>query len=129
MATTVRGRPRTLDKYVLDTEACDHQLGCAILQLHVHKSKHPVVNWSTILNKTERNYSRTEKECLSVVWAILLFRRSLGEQWVTAGTDHPSLGWILNLTEATGRLGRWRMRHAEYDFEIEHRMGAKHRPA
>jgi len=41
-------------------------------------------------------------------------------------TDHERLSWIYLLTAATGRLLRWRLRLAEFDFEVKYKKRANH---
>ena len=70
--------PREGHPYVLDTDASQGQIGCALLQLDADEDVlHPVGYWSRTLNDAERNYSTTERECLAVVWAVLLLRAYL----------------------------------------------------
>ena len=61
--------PRLGRRYVLDTDASDHQVGCVLLQEQEDEPRKPIGFWSRSLTKHERNYSTTEKECLAIVWA------------------------------------------------------------
>ena len=45
---------------------------------------------------------------------------------VTVVTDHSSLGWLMNVKDATGRLARWSLLLQQYDFDIVHRRGKEH---
>jgi hypothetical protein len=38
--------------------------------------------------------------------------------------DHQALRWVMNLSDAQGRLARWRLRLAEFDFQVEYRPGS-----
>ncbi|CAN8067637.1 unnamed protein product [Agarophyton chilense] len=104
--------------YVLDTDACDIQVGCVLLQKQPDGDLLPIGDWSRSLNKAERSYSTTERECLAVVWAILHLRPYLEGARFTLRTNHHALRWILNLADASGRLARWRLRLMEYDFDM-----------
>ena len=66
----------------------------------------------------EKNYLPTERECQAVVWAITSLRPYIEGTSFTVRTDHDSLRWLMNLTESSGRLTRWRLRLAEFDFAI-----------
>ena len=44
----------------------------------------------------------------------------------TIRTDHDALRWLMTSTESSGRLTRWRLRLAEFDFTIEYRSGRVH---
>ena len=121
--------PRADGRYILDTDASAEQIGCCLLQEYADKTKHPIGFWSRSLNAAERNYSTTEKECLAIVWAILQLRPYLEGQKFLIRTDHHSLRWVLNLSDAQGRLARWRLRLLEFDFEVEYSPGKEHHGA
>jgi transposase InsO family protein len=121
--------PRKEGRYVLDTDASDHQIGSCLCQEHPDGLRHPIGYWSRSLTSAERNYSTTEKECLAIVWAILTLRPYLEGQRFLVRTDHHSLRWVLNLADAQGRLARWRLRLLEFDFEVEYAPGKEHHAA
>jgi hypothetical protein len=77
------------------------------------------------MNSAERNYSTPEKECLAVVWAILHLRPYQERTRFTGRSDQVALRWLLSLKDPSGRLARWRLRLAEFDFEIQYRPGIK----
>ena len=121
--------PRIEGAFTLDTDASDHQLGCCLLQDQPDGTKHPIGYWSRGLTSAEKNYSTTEKECLAIVWAILHLRPYLEGQKFIIRTDHHSLRWVLNLSDAQGRLARWRLRLLEFDYEVQYHPGALHHGA
>ena len=82
--------------------------------------------WSKTLNSAEQNYSATERECYSVVWAITTLRPYIEGQKFVVRTDHDALRWLLTLSDPSGRLMRWRLRLSEFDFEIKYRPGRVH---
>ncbi|CAN8070297.1 unnamed protein product [Agarophyton chilense] len=104
--------------YSIDTDASDHQVGCALFQTIPEGERKPIVYSSRTLNVHERNYSVSEKECLAVVWALSTLRPYLMGVHFTVYTDHASLRWLLNTADPSGRLMRWRLRLAEFDFEV-----------
>jgi RNase H-like domain found in reverse transcriptase len=121
--------PNNEGRFVLDTEASAEQIGCCLFQEQVSGPKLPLWYWSSSLNPAEWNYSTTEKECLAIVWAILQLRPYLEGQRFLILTDHHSLRWVLNLSDAQGRLARWRLRLLEFDFEVEYSPGKEHHGA
>lgn len=44
---------------------------------------------------------------------------------LTIQADHDAPPWILNTTDATGNLARWRLLFSEVDFEVVHRTSVK----
>lgn len=109
--------------FVLQTDASATGLGAVLTQEHEGGEK-VVAYASRIMNKAERNYSATERECLAVLWACEHFRRYLEGYRFKVVTDHSSLRWLRDLKSKTPRLSRWAMRLAEYQFPIEYRKGS-----
>jgi len=122
--------PRSGLPMTVETDACDKQVGCVLLQDQPDgQPMKPLGYWSRSLNKAERNYNTTQRECLAVVWAVLMLRPYLYGTRFTLRTDHESLRWILNLSDASGKLQRWRLRLLEFEFDVVHRPGIKHQAA
>ena len=121
--------PRAEGHYFLDTDASATQLGCCLRQTQPDGATLPLGFWSRSLNPAERNYSTTEKECLAIVWAVTHLRPYLERQRFTVVTDHQALRWVMNLSDAQGRLARWRLRLAEFDFQVEYRPGSSNHAA
>ena len=111
--------------YSLDADASDAQLDCTLLQTHDDEHRFPVWYWSRTLSSAERNYSTTEKELLAIVWAIQTLRPNLDRELSTVNTDQHSPRWLMNLVDAIGRLARWRLRLAEYEFDVAYVKGIK----
>lgn len=108
--------------FVISTDASDFGLG-AVLTQNLDDGEHVIGYSSRSLNKNERRYSTTEKECLAVLFAIEKFRPYVEGSHFTVYTDHHSLIWLSNLKDPTGRLGRWSLKLQQYDFTIVHRRG------
>ena len=53
--------PRHGYPYALDTDGCEYQVGCTLLQQQPNADKTPIGYWSRSLQAAERNYSTTEK--------------------------------------------------------------------
>ena len=122
--------PRAGQSYILDTDACQTQVGCVLLQEQEDGSAPKQIGyWSRTLSSAERNYTTTERECLAIVWSILMLRPYLDGSEFTIRTDHDSLKWLLNLSDASGRLQRWRLRLQEFTYDIQYRPGAQHKAA
>ena len=114
------GRP-----YMMDTDASAYQLGCNLLQKHKGPNDWRSVRyWSYLLSDSERNYSAMEGECFALVWAVRTLRPYVEGTKFTVRTYHDALQWLMSLTESSGRITRWRLRLAEYDFTIQYHPDA-----
>ncbi len=117
----VYGRP-----YTIHVDASKSQLGCALLQEQEERTLMPVGYWSRTLIPAELNYSTTERECVWVVWAVLHLRPYVERTRFTVRTDHDALKWALCLAKAQRRLAKWRLRLAEFHFDVVYRPGVTH---
>ena len=122
--------PRLGHQYTVETDACATQVGCVLLQDQPgEKYPKPIGYWSRTLTAAEKNYDTTQRECLAVVWAVLTLRPYLEGTRFTIRTDHLALKWLMNLSDASGRLQRWRLRLQPFEYDIVHRPGVKHQAA
>ena len=78
------------------------------------------------LDKAQRNYGITEKECLALIFSIKHFDCYLRSTKFTAVVDHIALKWLKDIKQPTGRLWRWTILLQAYDFEIEYKPGRLH---
>ena len=101
-----------------------------LLELCCHKNNdgfdQPTACFSLTLNKHERNYTVTEKECLAVLFGIQESQPYIYGTYFKVVTDHSSLKWLLNLKDPDGRLAQWSAKLQSYDFKIRHCPGSKH---
>lgn len=118
--------PHPTRRFVVDVDACADQLGCALLQEQEDGQLQPVGYYSRTLKPAEQNYCTTERECLGLVWGVLTLRHFLDGNKFTVRTDHQALRWIYNTTDPSSRLMRWRLRLAEFTFDVLYKPGASH---
>lgn len=111
--------------FVLDTDASNRAIGAVLLQMQDGEEK-VIGYFSHALGKAETNYCVTRKELLAIVEAVKHFHCYLYGRRFRLRTDHGSLRWLLNFKDIEGQLARWLQVLGTYDFEIEHRSGAKH---
>lgn len=58
--------------FILTTDASNYALGAVLSQV-IDKIEKPIAFASRTLNKTESNFSTTEKEALAIIWAVTKF--------------------------------------------------------
>ena len=114
--------PRYDSEFILYTDASSYCIGCVLSQQQDGEER-VIAYGSRALNKAECNYSTTEQECLSVVYFTQEFRHILLGRKFTIISDHRPLVWLKNITNPTGRLGRWSIKLSEFDYEISYRKG------
>ena len=92
----------------------------------------PISFASRYLNEAEKNYSTNELEMLAVVWGggSEYFRNYVLERKILIVTDHKALVSLLNGNNKKNktmfsRLRRWLDRLIPFDFQVEHKPGAK----
>ena len=78
------------------------------------------------LSDSEKNFSITEKECLSLVFGVKHFDCYLRHTSFDAVVDHAALKWLFSLKQPTGRLARWIAFLQSYKINIMYRPGHSH---
>lgn len=111
--------------FTVQTDASDYGLGAILSQVQ-DGAERVICYLSRSLNKAERKYTTTEKECLAVLFAIEKFRPYIEGTKFTVVTDHYSLKWLYKIKDPVGRIARWAVRLQQYDFDIVHRPGKNH---
>ena len=114
--------PDFTEKFILTTDASGVGIGAVLSQ--VQKGQERVVAYaSRTLNKAERNYSATERECLGIVWATDHYQYFLLGAPFTIYTDHNPLSYLRSVSQPQGRLARWILKLEQYDYEIRYKPG------
>ncbi|KAL4083643.1 hypothetical protein QTP88_028959 [Uroleucon formosanum] len=103
--------PNFEKEFVLTTDASQFAIG-SILSQGIPGQDLPIAYASRTLNKAEQAYSTTEKELLSIVWAVKHFRPYLLGREFKIFTDHQPLTWLFNVKDPGSRLMRWRLKLA-----------------
>ena len=121
--------PDFTKKFILYTDASGTGLGAVLSQKDDDNRERVIAYASRSLNKAERNYGITDKECLAVIWAIKHFEQYLGLLPFQVITDHSALKYLQTAKVPTGRRARWIMYLQQFDFEITHRPGKDNKNA
>ena len=78
---------------------------------------------SKTFNEAQENYSTTEKEMLTIVFACEKFRPYILGSHVIIHTDHAAIKYLMAKKEAKPRLIRWVLLLQEFDLEIKDKKG------
>ena len=65
-----------------------------------------VVLLIVVRDRSECNYSATEREALAVVEGMRYFQHCLCRRHFTVVTDHSALRWLMGIKDPNGRLAR-----------------------
>ena len=104
----------------LDCDASQYML----ISCLPRQSERPIAYVSRTLNKHELNYSQTDKEGASIIFALKKFSRSLLGNHFILTTDNKAIKKIFDSkTEMSPivaeRLVRWSLILAQYDYELK----------
>lgn len=109
-------------EFNVTTDASGYAVGAVLSQGKIGTDR-PIAYASRLLNGAELNYSTIEKECLALVYAVQHFRPYLYGRKFNLITDHRPLVWMNSVKDPTSRLLRWRLKLAEFDYNITYRPG------
>ena len=105
-------------------EASDYVIG-AVLGQREDKKAFVIYYASKTLDFAQANYTTTEKEFLSVVFALEKFRSYIVGSPVTIFTDHAALKYLLSKQDTKPRLTRWILLCQEFNLTIKDKKGVK----
>ncbi|XP_073273286.1 uncharacterized protein [Primulina huaijiensis] len=108
--------------FELMCDASDYAIG-AVLGQRKEGKPYAIYYASRTLNSAQINYSTTEKELLSVVFALDKFRSYLIGSTTIVYTDHSAVKYLSNKQDAKPRLIRWILLLQEFDIIIKDKKG------
>lgn len=103
---------------IIRTDASYYVLGAVLLLKGEDAEEHPIDYASKFLTIAQRNYSVSESEALSVVWALEKFHGYVKGCPVTIEADHRPLKLIFYLKSPSARLSRWALLIQEFDINV-----------
>ena len=109
--------------FLIQTDASAKGLGAVLSQLGLDGKERPVRYASRTLQPLESKWTTREQELIAVIWACETFHRYIWGQHFIIQTDHANLQWLQSVSPQKGRLARWAMRLAAYEFDLQHKPG------
>ena len=121
----VLAAPDFESSFKLAVDASDVAAGAVLLQEDDEGVEHPVCYFSKKFNKSQRNYSTIEKECLALMLALQHFEVYISSSSlpIVVYSDHNPLVFIHKMKDKNQRLLRWSIMLQEYVLEIRHIKG------
>jgi len=112
-------------QFKLAVDASDAAAGAVLLQEDKDGVDHPICYFSRKFNKSQKNYSTVEKECLALVLALQHFEVYVSSSSlpVVVFSDHNPLVFLHKLKNKNQRLLRWSLMLQEYNLDIRHIKG------
>jgi hypothetical protein len=115
--------PDFTSEFYLQTDASHLGLGVELFQVDTSKERQTIGFASRTLNSAEKNYSATELELLSIVFACEKFRVFILGYPVNVLTDHKALTFLFRCRLRNARLTRWTLVLQEFDLRIQYITG------
>jgi hypothetical protein len=117
--------PNYNESFRLECDASSHGIG-GVLSQKRGRYFQPIDYFSKHLSKTERNYSASERELLSIVLSVEHFKEYLYGRHFLIISDHEPLQFLATAdlpAPADLRLARLQKRLMLYDYKNEYRAG------
>jgi hypothetical protein len=110
-------------EFHVHVDAYSIALGVVLAQPGIGDIDHPLAFASRKLSTTDINYTTTEREGLSMVYALHKFFHYLLGGHFKMFIDHSMLKYLVNKPVLGGRIFIWIQLFQEYDFEIIVKLG------
>ena len=113
--------------FFLQTDASNVAVGAELYQEDDEKEHLTITFARRSLLMAEKNYTTTEKELLSIVFAVGKFRTYILGNRTVIRTDHKALSFLNTCKLAHSRLTRCVLVLQEYNFEWEYIKGTENK--
>src|SRR5665811_207951 len=118
LAHPIFGKP-----FVLRTDASNTGVGAVLSQVNDSGEEKVVSFASKMLDKAQRNYTTSEKECYAIVYALEKFREYLDGHEFVLQTDNKALIYLDSRKNSNQRLMRWSWKLQEWSPFIQYIKG------
>ena len=109
--------------FTLTTDASDVACGAILMQETEGGHKRIIAVASRTFNKTEQNWSTTEREAYAIKWGISKFDYFLRNRPFVIFTDHRSLTYLDQREFNNAKIRRWQDEISSYRFILEYVEG------
>ena len=109
--------------FVIHADASDFAIGAVLGQLDDNNDMQAIAYMSRKLNDVESRYSTTDRELLSIVYAVKQFHPYIYGRKTKLYTDHKSLLYLQNLSNPSDRHLRYILKLQTYNLELIHKPG------
>jgi hypothetical protein len=107
-----------LRKFHVHVDASNVVVESVVAQPYDETMDQPNGYASRKLNKSERNYSNTEQEALSMIFTLQKFCYYLLANPFTFFTDHQELKYLVNKPVNQGKICRWLLLFQEFEYDV-----------
>ena len=109
--------------FTVVTDASLDAAGAVVMQESPDGQKRIIATASKKFNKTERNWSATEREAFALKWAILKFSYFLSNRPFVVFTDHRSLIYMDRREFNNAKIRRWQSELQQFNFVVQYIEG------
>jgi hypothetical protein len=111
--------------YIINTDASGRAI-CSILRQENDDEKFNIISTaSRVLNHAEHGYTTSQKELLSIVYALNPFKIHVHGRKTFLHTDHKSLTFLNKCVITSNRVARLMVEIGQFDVEIWHIKGVQ----
>ena len=114
---------------ILDCDASQEKIGSVLLQLDENGKEHVISYFSKCLTKSQIKLCTYRQELLAIIESLHKFKNFLLPKKFLIRCDHKPLESILSCKNPNAYLARQLEFLGQFQFEISHRPGKKHRTA
>ena len=129
ITTPILRSPYWTKPFHVHIDASNYAIGCILAQPYEGNMDLPVSYSSRWLNSAEKNYTTTEREGLTMIYAVKKFWHYLLTNPFVFYVDHQALLYLVNKPCNIGRLVIWFIILIEFDFIMVVKKGKTHQIA